>query len=260
MKFNMKLVQAGLIAAMATASAGASAAVFPDFTFDPAGATAPFTADKMTGNYSEIVTFDGLGGFTTSIKWEAGQFVANDGGSALSAGVTRLGVDYSMYAFFEGTGTVAPSGTNFNFTFLTGTLNLWLDPQNDATGTFVAPGTGAGSWTVGGAADTQIGVGSLLSGSGNLIGLCSGINCGSFGTITSFALVGPGSTYFTAPVPFYDLSFESGQLNSFVVTGTQEINGSLDVVFGRVPEPSSIALLGLGLLGMSVGLRRRKQA
>jgi hypothetical protein len=37
MKFKMKMIQAGVVAAMAVASAGASAAVFPDFTFDPIG-------------------------------------------------------------------------------------------------------------------------------------------------------------------------------------------------------------------------------
>ncbi|WP_194715790.1 hypothetical protein [Noviherbaspirillum soli] len=58
-------------------------------------------------------------------------------------------------------------------------------------------------------------------------------HCGSFGATSTFSLTASGSQYFIVPNPFYNVSFQSEQLNNLSATGTQIINGSLDAVINN---------------------------
>lgn len=258
--FSKSIIAASIVAAF-TFSGTAAAAPFNEFTVDPVnGAYANFVADKITGNYTEQATFNADGTFNVSLVWTAGQFVGNKGNTAYESYQTGLGATYGLFATYTAGGTYSVNGstTTFDFSPGSGNLSLFLDNTLGVAGGEVLLGGGnpiAGQGTL----DPML---STCESPGNPGG--RGINCGSFGASSSFALTDAGSAFFILPNPFYSLSFQSGHLNNFNPVGTQTINGSLDVVFSGeptdVPEPASVGLLGLGMLGLYAARRRNKKA
>jgi hypothetical protein len=263
-----KTIVAASIAAASLFSATASAGVFE---VNPIGTPTNFSANRIGGGYIEVATFNPNGTFDVSLFWQATGFF--NGGKAVQAGETRLGVDYSLYATYKASGTFETVGNETIFKFLPGTggLQLFLDAGRD---TQVAANAANGSSDfafTGKDNDIELAFGAALTGQGNLdptlstcgTGSGAGINCGSFGSDTEFNLTAAGKDFFVAPNPFYNLSFQSGQLTRFSPTATQTIEGSLDVVFespSEVPEPASVGLLGLGMLGLYAARRRNKKA
>jgi len=187
----------------------------------------------------------------------------NDGANAL---ITQLGSfgsnGYNMYAVFSSSGAL--TGTGFNG--LAGSFSLYIDVNQDTT--LALPGTGTGSVAIGNAIDDyQIAFATnLISGLGvvgtpgafdlifNDFTLTTGDNnAGTAGTQN-------GDLYFTEPRPFHLLVQTNGDFDKFPTVpgpGTySNITGDISAVF-KVPEPGSLAMLGLGLLGLGMSRRRK---
>jgi len=282
-KHSIALALAGSLG-MATSAANAIGIGGADFTFDETyvpGILIPTigTANNFNFNYEARIN-QSIAGPTLSDDpfKEAGWFdvtgFLNDATAAPSSlNATALLGGYSLYGVFTAEGTA--SFTSFNdvgitATFTLGTLTLFLDPDQDTSKTIsgpeIPPPLNMPIITLASNTDdVQIGSASLLTaGQANLFG---GLANGDYELVWGdWSLTAFGESYLSAPSPFHTIINFNGNTTGVDPAGsvTEAFSslaiGSGNAFFNQVPEPSSLAVLGIGLLGFGATTWKRRHA
>jgi hypothetical protein len=236
--------------------------------------------DKINFNYQALVEQEVTGGIALDgddiffevafITWSS---YIDDAG--LQIAPTFLNNDYKVYGIVSASGTAELVGGAIIVDFTSFSISFFMDDDINTTLALpadVAPGTTADTQDIGGVILGNDGDDTLLATATLLIDdqarIFAGLASGDFEVILSdLGLATLGLDFLTDPVPFYNIMNIAGlttqvtfNLGDPSIAFIAQLDGSGDIFFS-VPEPSTLALFGFGLIAFGlVAARRRRTA